>query len=97
MTRVRYILEERKMTLVVTEPCKGCKDKSCLAVCPVECFHEDDEMVYIDPDECIDCGACIPECPVEAIFYEDDVPAQWASYIELNATKAKECPPAEEP
>lgn len=85
------------MTMVVTEPCKGCKDKSCLAVCPTECFHEDARMVYIDPDDCIDCGACIPECPVEAIFYEDDVPAQWVSYIELNATKAKECPPAEEP
>lgn len=85
------------MTMVVTEPCRGCKDKSCLAVCPVECFHEDTQMLYIDADECIDCGACVPECPVEAIFYEDDVPALWASYIALNAAKAKECPPAEAP
>ena len=82
------------MTMVVTEPCKGCKDKSCLKVCPAECFYEDSEMVYINPDECVDCEACIPECPVEAIFYEDDVPVQWFSYIELNAKRSKECPPA---
>ena len=56
--------------MVVTQPCIGCKDKACLPVCPAECFHEDELMVYIDPDECIDCGACVPECPTEAIFYE---------------------------
>ncbi len=82
------------MTMVVTQPCIVCKDKSCLAVCPVECFHEDEQMVYIDPDECIDCGACVPECPVQAIFYEADVPDQWKNFIELNATKAAECPSA---
>ena len=54
-------------------------------------------MLYIDPDECVDCGACIPECPVEAIFYEDDVPTKWFSYIDLNAIKSKECPPAAYP
>ncbi len=85
------------MTMVVTAPCKGCKDKSCLAVCPVECFHEDKEMLYIDPDECTDCGACVSECPVEAIFYEQDVPAKWNDFIELNATMARKCPPAESP
>ncbi|MEL6111015.1 MAG: 4Fe-4S dicluster domain-containing protein [Planctomycetota bacterium] len=79
------------MTMVVTEPCRGCKDKSCLNVCPVECFHEDEWMVYIDPDECIDCGACVVECPVEAIFHEDDVPKQWLSYIELNRAKIAVC------
>ena len=84
------------MTMVVTQPCIGCKDKACLVVCPVECFHEDETMVYIDPDECIDCGACVPECPPEAIFYEDDVPEKWHRFIELNATKAKECPSAHE-
>ncbi len=82
------------MTMVVTQPCSGCKDKACLAVCPVECFHEDADMLYIDPDECIDCGACIPQCPVEAIFYEDDVPAKWMHYMALNAAKSKVCPPA---
>lgn len=82
------------MTMVVTEPCRGCKDKACVIVCPVDCFYEDAEMVYIHPDECIDCGACVPECPVEAIFYHDDVPSQWFHYIELNAKRAQECKPA---
>ena len=85
------------MTMVVTEPCRGCKDKSCLAVCPTECFHEDAEMLYIDPDECIDCGACVPECPVEAIFHEDDVPTKWHGYRELGAIKSQACPPATDP
>lgn len=79
------------MTHVVTEPCKGCLDKSCLKVCPVDCFFEDDEMVYIHPDECIDCGGCIPECPTEAIFYQDDVPPQWHHYIEINSERSKTC------
>lgn len=82
------------MAMVVTEPCKGCKDKACLKVCPVDCFYEDADMLYIHPDECIDCGACVPECPVEAIFYQDDVPQQWSHYIELNAERAQECKPA---
>ena len=54
-------------------------------------------IVYIHPDECVDCEACIPECPVEAIFHEDNVPAQWHHFIELNAKKSKECPPATSP
>lgn len=83
------------MTMVVTQPCFGCKDKSCLPVCPTECFHEDANMLYINPEDCIDCEACVHECPVEAIFHEDDVPDQWQSYIELNAAKAKLCPPAQ--
>jgi ferredoxin len=83
------------MTMVVTEPCKGCKDKSCLNNCPTECFYEDAEMLYIHPDECIDCGACIPECPVEAIFYHADVPTQWQHYIEINAKKVLESPHAQ--
>lgn len=83
------------MTMVVTEPCKGCKDKACLKVCPCDCFYEDAEMVYIHPNECVDCEACIPECPVEAIFYEENVPAPWLHYIELNAKRSLECPPAQ--
>ena len=84
------------MTMVVTQPCFGCKDKSCLPVCPADCFHEDADMLYINPDDCIDCEACVQECPVEAIFHEDDVPDQWQGYIELNEAKVKVCPPAQE-
>jgi ferredoxin len=75
------------MTYVIAEPCVGVKDASCVAVCPVDCIHstDEDEMYYIDPDECIDCGACEPECPVNAIFTAEDVPEQWKHYIEINA------------
>jgi ferredoxin len=54
----------------------------------VECFYQDEMMLYIDPQDCIDCEACVPECPVEAIYAEGNVPAQWQSYIQLNAEKA---------
>ena len=80
------------MTHVVCEPCKNCKYTDCVAVCPVECFHEDELILYIDPEECIDCALCIPECPVEAIFADSDVPEQWQSYIEENAEKAPGLP-----
>ena len=75
------------MTHVITEPCIGVMDKSCVDVCPVDCIHEiaGEEMLFIDPAECIDCGLCVPECPVDAIFFEDDVPEQWAHYTEKNA------------
>jgi ferredoxin len=65
-----------------------------VVVCPVECFYEGEMMLYIHPDECIDCEACVPECPVEAIFHEDNVPEEWQSYIALNAERAQsgECP-----
>jgi ferredoxin len=69
------------MAYIVTEPCDKCKYTDCVEVCPVDCFHEDETILYIDPEECIDCGACIPECPVEAIFEEDDVPEKWRHYI----------------
>ena len=80
------------MTFVVTEPCFGCKYTDCIVVCPAECFHEGEQMLYIDPDDCLDCDACRPECPVDAIFHEDDVPPQWAEYIELNAEMVAKCP-----
>ncbi len=75
------------MAFVIAEPCIGVKDKSCVAVCPVDCIHgtDEDEMLYIDPDECIDCGACTPECPVSAIFPLSEVPEQWKSFIQKNA------------
>jgi len=79
---------------VVTEPCANCKHTDCVVVCPCECFYGDDRQLYIDPDDCIDCGACIPECPVEAIFLDVDVPAHWAAYIPLNAERVKVLKPA---
>jgi ferredoxin len=78
------------MTHVVCQPCYDCKYTDCVAVCPVECFYQDDVMLYIDPNDCIDCEACIPECPVEAIFVEANVPAQWIDWTATNATKSAE-------
>ncbi len=73
------------MTYVIAEPCIDVKDKSCVEECPVDCIYEGERMLYIHPDECVDCGACEPVCPVEAIFYEDDVPGQWAQFTVENA------------
>ncbi|NKB24443.1 MAG: ferredoxin [Kiritimatiellae bacterium] len=80
------------MPHIITEPCYGCKNTICVTVCPVDCFHEDEKTLWIDPDECIDCGACIPECPVDAIFEVGSVPSKWKHYISLNAEKSKELP-----
>lgn len=84
------------MTYIICEPCVGTKDKACVGACPVDCIYEvdgcdgdtsdkGDEMLYINPDECIDCGACVDPCPVDAIFAEDEVPEEWEEYIEINA------------
>jgi NAD-dependent dihydropyrimidine dehydrogenase PreA subunit len=75
------------MAYVITEPCIGVKDASCVAVCPTDCIHstEEDEQFYIDPDGCIDCGACETECPVQAIYAEDEVPAGQQRFIQINA------------
>ncbi|HEY8322004.1 MAG TPA: ferredoxin family protein [Candidatus Baltobacteraceae bacterium] len=75
------------MPYVITEPCIGTKDRSCVDVCPVDCIKgtASDEMLYIDPDVCIDCGACVSACPVEAIFAEADVPPKWEAYVAINA------------
>jgi ferredoxin len=72
------------MTYIIAEPCIGEKDRSCVDVCPVDCIYEGEDMLYIHPDECIDCGACEPECPVSAIFLDEDTPEEWHSYIEKN-------------
>lgn len=77
------------MTYVVTESCVKCKYTDCVDVCPVDCFREGPNFLVIDPDECIDCTLCVAECPVEAIFAEDDVPADQQIYIQLNADLAK--------
>jgi ferredoxin len=80
------------MAFVVAEPCINCKFTDCVDVCPVDCFYEGENMLVIHPDECIDCGACVPECPVEAIFDEDELPEKWDKYKELNAKYAEEWP-----
>jgi NAD-dependent dihydropyrimidine dehydrogenase PreA subunit len=86
---------KRRPTLayVIAEPCIGTKDNSCVEVCPVDCIHptpdepdyEGVEQLYIDPDECIDCDACVEACPVDACFAEDQLPDEWAKYIEINS------------
>jgi NAD-dependent dihydropyrimidine dehydrogenase PreA subunit len=81
------------MTYVIAEPCSGTKDTACVDACPVDCIHPkkdepafgEEEMLYIDPVECIDCGACVPVCPVSAIFALDDLPEKWKAFTERNA------------
>jgi ferredoxin len=77
------------MAYVVCEPCQDCKYTDCVVVCPCDCFYQDDRMLYIDPEECINCEACVPECPVEAIFEEHSVPAPWTHFIQLNADRVE--------
>ena len=72
------------MAYVVADPCVKCKYTDCVAVCPVDCFYEGKNSLAINPDECIDCGACEPECPVQAIFPDTDIPPEWTDYIEKN-------------
>ena len=72
------------MVYVIAEPCIDVKDRACVAECPVDCIYEGGRSLYIHPDECVDCGACEPVCPVEAIFYEDDVPAEQADFAKAN-------------
>lgn len=81
------------MAFTIAEPCINTKDTACVNVCPVDCIHlrKDEDafattfQLYIDPDTCIDCGACVPECPVTAIFPNEDVPEAWREYIDKNA------------
>ncbi|MSQ20423.1 MAG: ferredoxin family protein [Betaproteobacteria bacterium] len=80
------------MTHVVTETCIKCKYTDCVDVCPVDCFREGPNMLIIDPDECIDCAVCIPECPVNAIYAEEDVPADQRDFTALNAELSKVWP-----
>ncbi len=80
------------MAHIVTGNCEGCRFTDCVTVCPVDCFHGDEKMLYIDPEECIDCAACVEECPVQAIFAEDDVPASEQHWIAINAERAPGLP-----
>src|SRR5216683_1433113 len=72
------------MPYVIAEPCINVKDKACVEVCPVDCIYEGPDMLFIHPDECIDCGACEPVCPVKAIFTEEETPEPSKQFIELN-------------
>ena len=71
------------MTYVIAQPCVDVKDRACVDECPVDCIYEGERSLYINADECVDCGACEPVCPTEAIFYEDDVPEEWEDFFEL--------------
>jgi ferredoxin len=77
------------MTHIVAEPCIKCKYTDCVEVCPVDCFYEGANMLVIHPDECIDCGACVPVCPTTAIFPQDQLPGKWAEFTELNDRLSK--------
>ena len=72
------------MTTLVTDNCQRCRFTECVTACPVSAFRAGEEMLFIDPDVCVDCGACEPVCPVEAIYYEDDVPPQWKGFSKVN-------------
>jgi len=80
------------MTYVVTDNCKGCKYTDCVAVCPVDAFHELELQLVINPEECIDCDICVPECPSEAIYADIDLPEDKMQYLEINAEKSQEAP-----
>jgi ferredoxin len=90
--------KERLVTYVISEPCIGVKDVSCTEVCPVDCIHptadepgfEQADQLYIDPEECIDCDACVEACPVDAITSEDQVPPEWQHSIAKNAAYYQE-------
>lgn len=80
------------MTHVVTESCIRCKYTDCVDVCPVDCFKVGPNFLVIDPDECIDCAVCIPECPVNAIYAEEDLPADQKDFVQINADLSKYWP-----
>ncbi len=80
------------MTFVVTENCDKCRFTDCISVCPVDCFYGDDSMLYIHPDECIDCGACEPECPVEAIFDDSNLSEDMEKWIQINKERSEMLP-----
>jgi len=77
------------MPYVITEPCVNVKDKACVDICPVDCIYELDgeNQLYINPSECMECGACEPACPVNAIYLDSEVPEDQKKYVDLNASK----------
>ena len=77
------------MAHVVTDKCNKCKFTDCVEVCPVACFYELDGQVVIQPDDCIDCQACVAECPVEAIYAEGDVPPEFQANVAFNGDESR--------
>lgn len=80
------------MTAVVTDNCQACRFTECVNVCPVACFHAAEDMLFIDPDVCIDCTACLVACPVQAIHMSGDIPPELAHWIDKNAEMAAVLP-----
>lgn len=80
------------MAYVVIDACRGCKYTDCVEVCPVDCFHEGPDMLYINPEVCIDCNCCVAECPVDAIFVDADLPADKQEYIQINGDACQAFP-----
>lgn len=80
------------MTHVVTENCTACRYTECVTVCPVDCFHASDDRLFIDPDVCIDCGACVPMCPVKAIVEEIDLATDQEHWLQVNREQAHALP-----
>ncbi len=80
------------MTYVVTQHCVDCRYTDCVTVCPVDAFHAGPRMLYINPDTCVNCDACVPACPVEAIFSEEALPAEHQAYLALNAEGSQQNP-----
>jgi ferredoxin len=78
------------MTYIVTEACIKCKYMDCVEVCPVDCFYEGENMLVINPEECIDCGVCQPECPIDAIL--PDTEPGMEKWVEINAQYAAQWP-----
>jgi ferredoxin len=72
------------MTYVIADACVDVKDKACIDECPVDCIYEGARMLYINPDECVDCAACEPVCPVDAIYFDENVPDELSPYIQYN-------------
>lgn len=80
------------MTYVVVETCQHCKHTDCVEVCPVDAFHEADTILYINPETCIDCDACVSECPEDAIYADYNIPEEYAKWTEINAKEAAKYP-----
>lgn len=72
------------MAYVITEECVDIQDKSCMQECPADCIFEGQRMTYINPDLCIDCGACVTACPVDAVFYDAELPAEKMHFLDIN-------------
>lgn len=80
------------MTYLVTENCIKCKHTDCVEVCPVDCFYEGPNFLAINPEECIDCGVCVPECPVDAIVPDTDKNIDVVFWTDLNQRLSKKWP-----